>query len=145
MTEEKKKRTRRKHTQETKDLISMKRRARTVQPRNSSQSTKSKSLYDELKSDYKKDKNALKWIEENKEKLGFIDTGNPLQDSELMIETAKNWGIKTEFSEMYDRTYEHKLGDMIFSSDDIDGFADSEINPLNILLERESNGFSDEL
>lgn len=104
----------RKHTPETKALISERRRARTVQPRNVSQSKKRISFYQELLNDYSKDPEALKWIEQNKFDLGHIEN---VQCREQLLEIYNKHGILTEYLEMYSKVYEEKCGDILFSDE----------------------------
>lgn len=104
----------RKHTAETKALISERRRARTTQPRNVSQSKKRTSFYQELLTDYAKDPEALKWIEENKSELGHVED---LHSREQLLEIYNKHGILTEYLEMYSKVYEEKCGDILFSDE----------------------------
>jgi hypothetical protein len=104
----------RKHTAETKALISERRRARTTQPRNVSQSKKRTSFYQELLSDYSKNPDALKWIEENKSELGHVED---LHSREQLLEIYNKHGILTEYLEMYSKVYEEKCGDILFSDE----------------------------
>ena len=107
-------RTGRKHTAETKALISERRRARTTQPRNVSQSKKRTSFYQELLNDYSNNPEALKWIEENKSDLGHVDN---LNSREQLLEIYNKHGILTEYLEMYSKVYEEKCGDILFSDE----------------------------
>lgn len=109
-----------KHSEETKRLISERRRSRDVQPRNVSQSTKRTSFYHELLHTYGKNKELRKWIEDNKYELGYIEN---LNSREQLLETYEKHGILTEYLEMYSRIYEEKCGDIVFSD---------ELTPLNI-------------
>lgn len=104
----------RKHTAETKALISERRRARTTQPRNVSQSKKRTSFYQELLNDYSKHPEALEWIESNKLDLGHIEN---LQSREQLLEVYSKHGILTEYLEMYSKVYEEKCGDILFSDE----------------------------
>lgn len=104
----------RKHTAETKALISERRRARTTQPRNVSQSKKRTSFYQELLSDYSKYPDAVEWIEKNKSELGHIEN---LQSREQLLEVYNKYGILTEYLEMYPKVYEEKCGDILFSDE----------------------------
>jgi len=104
----------RKHTAETKALISERRRARTTQPRNVSQSKKRTSFYQELLHDYAKHPDAVKWIEQNKMELGHIEN---LQAREQLLEVYNKHGILTEYLEMYSKVYEEKCGDILFSDE----------------------------
>lgn len=108
------KRVGRKHTAETKALISERRRARTTQPRNVSQSKKRTSFYQELLNDYSKHPEALEWIENNKMDLGHIEN---LQSREQLLEVYNKHGILTEYLEMYSKVYEEKCGDILFSDE----------------------------
>jgi len=115
--ENKKKQTRRtgrKHTAETKALISERRRARTTQPRNVSQSKKRTSFYQELLNDYSDNSEALKWIEDNKNELGHVED---LNSREQLLEIYNKHGILTEYLEMYSKVYEEKCGDILFSDE----------------------------
>lgn len=115
---------RRKHTAETKALMSERRRARTTQPRDG-QSKKRKNLYEELKHEYKncrdqkKKAEVLKWIEANRRKL---DT--------TAKETAE-LGIVTEYHEMYNVVYEKKVGSILFDNDDLRHSEDNLDDPWN--------------
>ncbi len=115
------------HSQETRDKISEKRRARTVQPRNISQSDKRKSFYDELAHEYGKKNNkkisdrkreqleiARKWIENNKYELGHIDN---LNDKKYVLEQYEKDGIVTEYIQMYHKEYELQVGSMLYSDE----------------------------
>ena len=116
----------RKHSEATRALISERRRARTVQPRNVSQSAKSLSFYSELLKDYKvidkklsprqkkQMEDAQKWIEQNKHDLGHIDNVN---DFRMLEPDYERWGILTEYKEMYCNEYEEKVSDMIYSEE----------------------------
>jgi hypothetical protein len=108
------KRTGRKHTAETKALISERRRARTTQPRNVSQSKKRTSFYQELLNDYGKNPEAITWIEQNKFDLGHIEN---LTCREQLLEVYSKHGILTEYLEMYPKVYEEKCGDILFSDE----------------------------
>lgn len=103
-----------KHSEETKRLISERRRSRDVQPRNVSQTTKRTSFYHELLHTYGKNKELRKWIEDNKYELGYIDN---LNSREQLLETYEKYGILTEYLEMYSRIYEEKCGDIVFSDE----------------------------
>ena len=103
-----------KHSEETKALISERRRARTTQPRNVSQSKKRTSFYHELLNEYKGNKEAVKWIEENKLELGYIEN---LSSREQLLEVYEKYGILTEYFEMYSKVYEEKCGDILYSDE----------------------------
>jgi formylmethanofuran dehydrogenase subunit E len=103
-----------KHSQETKALISERRRARTVQPRNVSQSKKRTSFYHELLREYSKNPEAVKWIEDNKSELGYIEN---LTSREQLLEVYEKHGILTEYFEMYSKVYEEKCGDILYSDE----------------------------
>jgi hypothetical protein len=103
-----------KHSEETKRLISERRRSRTVQPRNVSQTSKRTSFYHELLADYGKNKDLREWIENNKYDLGYIDD---LNSREQLLEDYHKHGILTEYLEMYSRIYEEKCGDILFSDE----------------------------
>lgn len=108
------KRTGRKHTAETKALISERRRARTTQPRNVSQTKKRTSFYQELLNDYSNNPEAVKWIEQNKADLGHVEN---LNSREQLLEIYNKHGILTEYLEMYPKVYEEKCGDILFSDE----------------------------
>lgn len=118
----------RKHTEETKRKIGEKRRLRsaTNPPRHAGQSRKRKSLYDEIKHDYsklfKKDERAREWLEKNKLELGHLE-GEIWRDNILAV--SREMGIMTEYSEMYPRVYEQKVGQITFDQDDVDDHARS--------------------
>lgn len=103
---------RRKHSAETRALMSERRRARTRQPREG-QSKKRKNLYEELKHEYKNCKDPKKkaeiyaWLEANKKDLNTTAK-----------ETAE-LGIVCEFHEMYNVVYEKKVGSILFDNDDL--------------------------
>jgi hypothetical protein len=137
------KRTRKPHTEATKAKIREKRnlRGKDNQPRNISQSSKRKSFYDELVNDVKTDKAykkvskkdkeiLLAWLENNKHELGHID--NPKHSDEV-FEKSHEMGIENEFTEMYKRTYEFKVGDMIFDSDSFKNLESNQDDPFNIV------------
>lgn len=121
------KRVGRTHSQKTRDLISERRRARTVQPRHIGQSSKRKSFYDELNHEWSKvsekkisDKKrveieaARKWIQENKENLGHVEGAN---DFRLLEPYYEKYGILTEYKEMYHSAYEERVGDVLYSDE----------------------------
>lgn len=103
-----------KHSEETKRLISERRRSREVQPRNVSQTRKRTSFYHELLNDYGKNPELREWIEKNKHELGYIEN---LNSREQLLETYEKHGILTEYLEMYSRIYEEKCGDIVFSDE----------------------------
>lgn len=103
-----------KHSEETKRLISERRRSRDVQPRNVSQTRKRTSFYHELLHTYGKNKELRKWIEDNKVELGYVEN---LNSREQLLETYEKYGILTEYLEMYSRVYEEKCGDILFSDE----------------------------
>ena len=119
----------RKHSEETKRKIGEKRRLRsaTNPPRHAGQSKKRKSLYDEIKNDYsklfKKDPAAKEWLENNKVALGHLE-GEIWRDNILAV--SREMGIMTEYSEMYPRVYEQKVGQITFDQDDVDDHGRSE-------------------
>lgn len=123
MSEDFKKTTKRKHSEETKRKISEKRRMRdgVNPPRHAGQSKKRKSLYDELKNDYQKaiekDPSIAKWLEDNKVELGHLE-GEIF--AEKIKEKNREFGIITEFTEMYSRINEYKIADVLYSEDDFD-------------------------
>lgn len=96
-------RPRRKMSAETRAKMSAKRRARTKQPR-SGQSKKRQSFYDELMNDYSGNKEALEWIKQNKSKM---DGG---------IEQCKQWGILSEYTDMYSNFNELPIGSVLFGN-----------------------------
>lgn len=119
----------RKHAASTKALISEKRRARTVQPRNISQSTKRTTFYHELEHDWssmeskknsdrknQKIREAREWIEQNKEGLGYIPK-DKLNDRELVLLEYDKHGILTEYLEMYNQNYEERIPDVLFNDE----------------------------
>lgn len=103
-----------KHSEETKRLISERRRSRDVQPRNVSQTRKRTSFYHELLHTYGKNKELRQWIEDNKIELGYVEN---LNSREQLLETYEKYGILTEYLEMYSRVYEEKCGDILFSDE----------------------------
>lgn len=147
----KKKRAKRVHSEETKALISERRRSRTVQPRNISQSPKRKFFYDELVNDYGKiDKrlsdrkksqmqSAIKWIEENKYNLGHVDDVN---DFRMLENDYERWGILTEYKEMYCNQYETKIGTIIYS-DELTPMNDNESDDPYMMLENMDLDFAE--
>lgn len=117
----------RKHSEATKALISERRRARTVQPRNISQSNKRKSFYDELNHEWSKVSEkkmsqkkreeleaAREWIQKNKHNLGHIEGAN---DFRMLEPDYERWGILTEYKEMYFNEYEQQVGDVLYSDE----------------------------
>ena len=119
----------RKHSESTKLLISEKRRARTVQPRNISQSNKKTSFYQELESDWsnmeskknsdrknQKIREAKEWIQQNKEGLGYIPK-EKLNDKEMVLLEYDKYGILTEYLEMYNVNYEESIPDVLFNDE----------------------------
>lgn len=119
----------RRHSQATRDKISEKRRARTVQPRNISQSARRTSFYAELLNDYKNFggkklspkkkeelKIALQWIENNREELGYISKED-LFDRKQVLEIYQKNGIITEYIAMYHDQYEEQVGSMLYSDE----------------------------
>jgi len=114
---------------EVRAKISEKRRARTVQPRNISQSNKRTTFYHELENDWqtiKSKKNsdikaqkiqeALEWIEANKVELGYIPK-EKLNNREMVLEQYDKYGILTEYLEMYNNNYEERIPDVLFSDE----------------------------
>lgn len=101
--EEKKKRS---HKPETILKMKAKRRARTKQPR-SGTSKKRQSLYQELLNDYKSNKEAMEWIKANKI---YMDGG---------IEQSQEFGVITEYSQMYNTFYEFPIGQILFSPEEL--------------------------
>lgn len=119
----------RRHSQATRDKISEKRRARTIQPRNCSQTAKRTSFYAELLNDYKKfggnkltEKKkeelriALQWIENNKTELGHINKED-LFDRKQLLEIYEKNGVITEYIAMYHDQYEEQVGSMLYSDE----------------------------
>jgi hypothetical protein len=119
----------RKHSEHTKLLISQKRQNRVVQPRNISQSSKRTSFYHELEHDWQgmiskknsdirnnKIKEALNWIESNKEELGYIPK-EKLNNREMVLEQYDKHGILTEYLEMYNSNYEERIPDVLFNDE----------------------------
>jgi hypothetical protein len=119
----------RKHSQETKNRIAEKRKARTVQPRNISQSNKRTTFYHELENDWqtiKSKKNsdikaqkiqeALEWIEANKVELGYIPK-EKLNNREMVLEQYDKYGLLTEYLEMYNNNYEERIPDVLFNDE----------------------------
>lgn len=119
----------RRHSESTKMKISEKRRARTVQPRNISQSARRTSFYAELLNDYKNFggkklsakkkeelKIALQWIENNKTELGHISKED-LFDRKQVLEIYQKNGIITEYIAMYHDQYEERVGSMLYSDE----------------------------
>lgn len=94
-------RPRKRHSKETIEKMRQKRRARTKQPR-SGQSKKRQSFYQELLIDYKDNPEAVKWINENK----FLMDGG--------IEQSKDFGVLTEYNDMYHKNYEFCVGTIFF-------------------------------
>jgi hypothetical protein len=92
---------RRKHSAETIAKMSERRRARTVQPR-SGTSKKRQNLYQELKHEYKNSPEALRWLEENKDKLN------------VSAEETRAWGIHTEYHQQYPGIYERTVGSILY-------------------------------
>jgi hypothetical protein len=156
----------RRHSDLVKAKISEKRRARTVQPRNISQSNKRTSFYHELEHDWQgmiskknselrnnKIKEALEWIESNKEELGYIPK-EKLNNREMVLEQYDKYGILTEYLEMYNSNYEERIPDVLFNDERapinvrindpwemIDNFSDSDSDFSNIYAEIfEDNG-----
>lgn len=111
---DKPKRAPRKHSDATRALISERRRARTVQPRNISQSSKRKFFYDELLKDYGKDPKLKKWIDDHKYELGYLDNVN---DFRMLDSDYERWGCSTEYREMYTKEYEQKCADILYSDE----------------------------
>lgn len=121
------KRAGRRHSEATRALISERRRARTVQPRNVSQSNKRKSFFDELNHEWSKVNEkkisekkkaeieaARKWIQENKHNLGHVEGAN---DFRMLEPDYQRWGILTEYKEMYLNEYEQCIGDVLYSDE----------------------------
>lgn len=119
----------RRHSPEVRAKISEKRRARTVQPRNISQSNKRTSFYHELENDYSsliskknsdrrndKLKEALEWIESNKRDLGYISK-DILNNREMVLDEYDKYGILTEYLEMYNVNYEERIPDVLFNDE----------------------------
>jgi hypothetical protein len=133
-------------SEETKRKISLKRRQRAAEgnnPRKASQSNKRMSLAEELINEYskkrgkslrekQKNQEALEWLKNNKEELGYRDTA----DERIAI--AKDWGVQTEYNEMHPQHYETNVGVVFYDEDSVDDKLDMN-DPLNILLEKERN------
>lgn len=119
----------RRHSADVRAKISEKRRARTVQPRNISQSNKRTTFYHELENDWanmeskknsdrknKKIREAKEWIQQNKESLGYIPK-EKLNDKEMVLLEYDKYGILTEYLEMYNVNYEESIPDVLFSDE----------------------------
>lgn len=146
--EEKPKRSRRPHSEQTKLLISERRRSREVQPRNISQSKRRKSFYDELSHEYEKIgkkkltekqkqklEEAKAWIKENKIELGHVEGAN---DFRLLEPYYEKYGILTEYREMYFDTYETRVGSILYS-DELTPTNDLSNNPFDIVSNAENS------
>lgn len=116
------KKPKRKHKPETIAKMSEKRRARTVQPR-SGTSKKAYNLYQQLKKDYKGDKNydeILKWLEENKYLLNNT------------AEETRELGIQCDYHSQYPGIYEIKTGAILYG-DKVDEDPDTETDPYEMI------------
>lgn len=126
MGKSKVKRVRSKHSIETIKKMQEKRRSRIKQPRDG-QSKKCQDFYSQLVDDYKnhpKKDEIMKWIEENKESLQGTK------------EDMKEYGICTEYSEMYQRHYFFNVGDLLYG-DKVDSVIDFSNDPAIIYEQKE--------
>jgi len=110
-------------SKETREKISNARRKRKKQPREG-QSKRSMSLYSELMEDYKKNKEAIKWIKEHKSEMdgsqyAFDENGEEVSNPGHV--QAREIGITTAYTQMYADHYEYKLESVLFGDSVFEG------------------------